>query len=452
MSKHQGLFQPGNDWPESRSGNLPDIIASDERKKGCVLPPIVERNPKCQRRIEPTQPTVENTDNAAIKRSGSVSFSQNDQCENLNGYKSRRCLNNRTNATVFDEKVPHRREAIVEGLVRRDAASVAEQHPRTSLDTKKSRNEKTCSTSENVIIEEIYLLSLNKRATPMEQKSRRQGSCGHSSLRETRSDESNDGRGVSRYGEMLSRRVYYDGSSTDLSFPEEVATGMSLARKPRRQRGISGHRSLRKTRSDESNGSSENRPCGTIGSHPFATASYASLHRKEANDKVVIMTGEAKAESEEEKGERMSRERASEGHNEAAGAAESEEEQEQEQRWQLQLVSEAKEEAKGGEEEMLACAATAESLERQKQQRRRRSVSKTNTETMDKKEESAESVEKGEQRRRRDGVCEAVDKTAARRRRVKVLKKKLFGDDLPIDYELMTEQKSTTGRVLNKRL
>ena len=448
MSKHQGLFQPGYDWPESRSGNLPEILA---RKKGCVLPPI-ERNPKCQQRkeLEPTQPIVESTDNAAIKRSGSVTFSHNDHCDNLNGYKSHRFLNNRTNATVFDGKVPNRREAMVEGLVRRDAASVAEQHPRASLDTKKSRNEKVCSTSENVIIEEIYLLSLNKRAIPMEQKSRRQGICGHSSLRETRSDEPNGGRGVSRYGKLLSRRVYYDGSSTDLSFPEGLATEMSLARKPRRQSGISGHRSLRKTRSDESKGSSENRPCGTIGSHPLATALYASWHRKEAIDKVVNMTGEAKAESEEEKGERVSRERAK-GHNEAAGATESEEE-EQEQRWQLQVASEAKEEAKGGEEEMLACAATAESVERQKQQRRRRSVSKTNTETRDMKEESAESVEKGEQRRRRDGVCETVDKTAARRRRVKVLKKKLFGDDLPIDYDLMTEQETAIGRVLNKRL
>lgn len=449
MSKHQGLFQPGYDWPESRSGNLPEILASDERKKGCVLPPI-ERNPKCQQRKEPTQPIVESTDNAAIKRSGSVTFSHNDHCDNLNGYKSHRFLNNRTNATVFDGKVPNRREAMVEGLVRRDAASVAEQHPRASLDTKKSRNEKVCSTSENVIIEEIYLLSLNKRAIPMEQKSRRQGICGHSSLRETRSDEPNGGRGVSRYGKLLSRRVYYDGSSTDLSFPEGLATEMSLARKPRRQSGISGHRSLRKTRSDESKGSSENRPCGTIGSHPLATALYASWHRKEAIDKVVNMTGEAKAESEEEKGERVSRERAK-GHNEAAGATESEEE-EQEQRWQLQVASEAKEEAKGGEEEMLVCAATAESVERQKQQRRRRSVSKTNPETRDMKEESAESVEKGEQRRRRDGVCETVDKTAARRRRVKVLKKKLFGDDLPIDYDLMTEQETAIGRVLNKRL
>ena len=448
MSKHQGLFQPGYDWPESRSGNLPEILASDERKKGCVLPPI-ERNPKCQQRKEPTQPIVESTDNATIKRSGSVTFSHNDHCDNLNGYKSHRFLNNRTNATVFDGKVPNRREAMVEGLVRRDAASVAEQHPRASLDTKKSRNEKVCSTSENVIIEEIYLLSLNKRAIPMEQKSRRQGIC-HSSLRETSSDESNGGRGVSRYGKLLSRRVYYDGSSTDLSFPEGLATEMGLARKPRRQSGISGHRSLRKTRSDESKGSSENRPCGTIGSHPLATALYASWHRKEAIDKVVNMTGEPKAESEEEKGERVSRERAK-GHNEAAGAAESEEE-EQEQRWQLQVASEAKEEAKGGEEEMLVCAATAESVERQKQQRRRRSVSKTNTETRDMKEESAESVEKGEQRRRRDGVCETVDKTAARRRRVKVLKKKLFGDDLPIDYDLMTEQETAIGRVLNKRL
>lgn len=446
MSKHKGLFQPGYDWPESRSGNLPEILASDERKKGCVLPPLVERNPKCQRRIEPTQPTVENTDNAVIKRSGSVSFSQNDQSENLNGYKSRRCLNNRSNATVFDGKVPRRREAIVEGLVRRDAASFAEQHPRASLDTKKSRNEKTCSTSENVIIEEIYLLSLNKRAIPMEQKSR------HSSLRETRSDEPNNGEGVSRYGEILSRRVYYDGSLTDSSFPEELATEMNLARKPRRQSEISSHRSLRKTRSDESNESSENRPCGTIGSHPLARASYASLHRKEANDKVVNMTGEGKAESEEEKGEQMSKERANEGHNEAAGAAESEQEQEKEQRWILQVASEAKEEAKGREEEMLACVATAELVQRQKQQRRCRRVSKTNTETRDREEESAGSVEKREQRRRRNGVCETVDKTAARRRRVKVLRKKLFGDDLPVDYELMTEQETAIGRVLNKRL
>ncbi|KAL9952804.1 hypothetical protein ACROYT_G040114 [Oculina patagonica] len=47
---------------------------------------------------------------------------------------------------------------------------------------------------------------------------------------------------------------------------------------------------------------------------------------------------------------------------------------------------------------------------------------------------------------RRQGVCQAVDETAARRRRARVLKKRLFGDDLPNDDELMIQ------RALNKRI
>ena len=466
MSKRERSCQPSC-WPDSPSGNLPEIFASEdvevavksERKKNCVFPPIVERHPECPRRIEPTEPTVENTD-SAIGNSRSLNLSQNDQCENLNGSKSRRFLNNRTNTTV-DGKVPNRREAVVEGLVRRDAAlvstgqrtAVPEPHPRASLDTKKTRNEETCPTSENVIIEEIYLLSLNKRAIPMEQKSRRQGICSPPSLRETRSDESNGGREVHRCGEILSRRVYTGGSATDLSSSEGLATGVRMARKSRRQSGIRGHPFLRKTRSDESNGFGEIRPCGTSWSHRLATASCAPLHIKEGVDHLVNMTGEAKAESERNKGQRMSGERASEGHSEMVGAAESEQEQ-----WRpLQGGSDAEEEEKDREEEILASDVTAESVKRQRQRRRlNQRVREANTDTRDRKEENlatsvtAESVEKHEQYRRRLGVCESVDKTAARRTRAKVLRKKLFGDDIPTEYELMVEQ--TAERALNKRL
>ena len=468
MSKRERSCQPSC-WPDSPSGNLPEIFASEdvevavksERKTNCVLPPIVERNPECPRRIEPTEPTVENTD-SAIGSSRSFNFSQNDQCENLNGSKSRRFLNNRTNATV-DTRVPNRREAVVEGLVRRDAAlvstgqrtAVPEPHPRASLDTKKTRNEEICPTSENVIIEEIYLLSLNKRAIPMEQKSRRQGICSPPSLRETtRSDELNGGREVRRCGEILSRRVSSGGSATDLSSSEGLATGVGMARRSRKQSRIRVHPSLRKTRSDESNGFGEIRPCGTSWSHRLATASCAPLHIKEGVDHLVNLTGEAKAaESEGNKGQRMSGERASEGHSEMACAAESEQEQ-----WRpLQGGSDAEEEAKDREEEILACVVTAESVKRQRQRRRlSQRVREANTETRDRKEENlaasvtAESVEKHEQCRRRVGVCESVDKTAARRRRANVLRKKLFGEDLPTEYELMIEQ--TAERALNKRL
>ena len=498
VSKQEGLFQPSY-WPGSRSGNLPETFASDavevavksERKNGCIFPPIVE----------PTQPTVEDRD-SAIRKSGSFSFAQHDRCENLTDYKSRRFLNNRANATVIDGKVANQNEPMVEGLVRRDAAfvstgqraAVTGPYPRTDLDTKKSRNESTvfqrrngslaCPTSGSVIVEEIYLLSLNKRAVPGELKSpRRQGICDHPSLRETRSEESN--RGIRRCGEILSRRVYYGGSATDLSSSEEFAIGVSKASESRRQ----GHRSLRKTRVDESNGSGEILPCPKICSHRLARTSNASLHVKEGIGRVVNMTHEARAESEE--GQRMSRERACEDNSEAASAAESEQE-----RRQLQEVSDAEDGAKGREEENLACIVTvesvkgqnqwrqhqrvgeanietrdskeenlargvtagvsAESIERQEQRKRRQSGSEANIETRDSNQENlacgvtAESVEKREQRRRRDGVCETVDKTAANRRRAKVLKKKLFGEDLPIDYELMIEQ--TVGRALNKRL
>lgn len=472
-SKHERVFQPSY-WPDSRSGNLPEIFASDsvelvavksERKQGCVLPPIVE----------PSQPTVENT-NSAIGRSGSFNFAQNDRCENLNDYKSGRFLNNRTNATVIDGKVPNRKEPMVEGLVRIDAAfvstgqraAVTELHPRAGLDTKKSRDEKTvfqrrngssaCPTSQNVIIEEIYLLSVNKRAIPMEQKSRRQGICDHPSLRETRSDETNGVRGIRRCGEMLSRRVYYGGAVTDLSSLEELGTGVGKATRSRKPSGIRGHRSLRKTRSDESNGFREIRPCGKNWSHGLVTTSNASLHVKEGIDEVVHISDKAGAESEERKGQRMSRERASEDNSEAASAAESEQEKEQ---WrQLQGVSDAAEETKGTEEENMACVVTAESVKRQKQRRRRQRVSEANIETKESKEENlpcgvkagvtAKSAKKQEQRSRRVGICENVDKTAAYRRRAKVLRKKLFGEDLPTDYELMIEQ--TTRRALNKKL
>lgn len=495
-SKNEGLFQPSH-WPDSRLGNLPEIFASNavevavegERRKGCVLPPIVQ----------PTPSTVENT-GRAIGRAGSFNLTQNDRRENLNDHKSRRFLNSRPNAIVIDEKVPNLREPMVEGLVRRDAhaafvstaqrAAVPEPNLRAGLDTKKSRNEKTvfqrrngslaCPTSENVIIEEIYLLSLNKQAIPMEEKSQRQGICDHVSLRETRSDESNGVRGIHRFGEILSRRVYYGGSATDVSSSEELRTAVDMAREPRRQSGIGRHRSLRKTRSDESaNGLGEIRPCGKICYHRLTTTSNVN----EEIGREVNMIDETRAESEE-----RSRERASEDNTEAASTAESE----QEQRPQLQGVNEAEEEAKSGEEEIFACVVTAESVKRQiprkrrqgvseakietrdskeenlacgvtaeskeKQEQRRRSqgVSKGNIKTSDSKEESlacgviAESIEKQGQRRRRDDVCETVDKTAASRRRAKVLKKKLFGEDLPVDYELMIEH--TIGRALNKRL
>ena len=512
-SKNEGLFQPSN-WPDSRSGNLPEVFASDavevavegERRKGerCFLPPIVQ----------PTRPTIEKTGDA-IGRPGSFNdLAQNDRCENLNDYKSRRFLNSRPVAIVTDGKVPNRREPMVEGLVRRDAAfvstgqqaTVTEHHLRAlRLDTKKSRNEKTvfqrrngsfaCPTSENVIIEEIYLLPLNKRAVPMEQKSQRQGICNPLSLRETRSDESNGVREIHRFGEILSRSVYYGGSATDLSSLEEFGSGMDMAKEPRRQSGIRCHQSLRKTRSEESNGFGEIRPCGKICSHRLAATSNASLHVNEKIGREVNMTEETRAERSDQrrKGQQIRKEIASEDNSEAASAAESE----QERRPQLQGVNEAEEEAKSGEEESFACVVTAESVNRQRQRRRHKGVneanietrdskreenlacgvtaelvekqeqrrrhqraSKANIETRDSKEEglpcdvtagvAAESIEKQEQRRRRDGVCETVDKTAARRRRAKVLRKKLFGEDLPVDYELMIEH--TIGRVLNKRL
>ena len=537
MSKNRNLFQPSY-WPDSRPGNLPKIFASDavevavksERSKGYVLPPIVQ----------PTQPTVENTA-SAMGRSGSFNLAQNDRFETLNDYKSCSFLNNRSNVTVIDGKVPNRGETMVEGLVRRDStgqrASVAEPHPRAGLDTTKSRKEKTvfqggkgsmvCPTSENVIIEEIYRLSLNKRAVPMEHKPWRQGIRDHLSPRETRRDETNGARGIHRCGEILSRRFYFGGSTTDLSSSEELGTGVGMAREPRRQSGIRRHRSLRKSRSDESNGSREICPCGKTGCHRLATTSNASLHVNDEISRVVNMKDETRAESEERNGQRISREGASEDNSEAASAARSEQQQlrhlqgvseeeakgeeeelftsgitaesvnRQRQRRRRQGVSEANIETRDNEEETLACGVTAaESIEKQKQPRRLHRVSKANLETRGSKEESlacgitAESTEKrkkqrerrhsvsianietsdGEEerlacgitaavraesvakqeRRRRDGVCETVDETAASRRRMKVLKKKLFGDDLPVEYELMTEH--TIGRALNKRL
>lgn len=457
-SKHNGLFQPSY-WPDSRSDNLPEIFASGsvvvavqrERKKRCVLPPIVEPNQVSLRRIEPIQPTVENTDNA-IGKSGSLNFAQNDRCENSNDYRSRGFLNNRTTATVIDGKVPKRRETMVEGLFRRDTAlvstgqrtDVAVPHSRVRLDAKKTSNEKTvfqgrnsrlpCPTSENVVIEEIYLLSRNRQAVSEKQKSRRQGICDHPSVRETASDESDEVKGIRRCGEILSRRVYYSGSATHLSSSEELGTGVGMTRKSRRQGGICGHPSLRETRSDESNGFRGIRPCGKIWPHRLPC--YGA------------------AESEERNGQRMRREKVREGNSEAAGAAESE--QEQERPRERQGVGETEKEAKGREEENLAGVVTAASVERQGQRRRRQRVIEDESEARDRDEETlafvvtAESEEKQEQRRRRNGVCETVDTTAASRRRAKVLKKKLFGEDLPIDYELMIEQ--TIGRALNKRL
>ena len=479
-SKHEGVFQPSY-WSDSCSGNLPEIYASDavemvtvksERKKECVLLPIVE----------PTQPIVENTE-SKNGRSGSFNFAQNDRCENLS---------DRTNATVIDGNVPNRRKPMVEGVARRDTAFVSTGQrtavTEPSIDTQKSRIEKTvfqrrngslaCPTSENVIIEEIYLLSLNKRAVPMEQKSRRQGIYHHPSPGKTRSNETNGVRGISRCGELLSRCVYYGGSATDLSSLEELGRGEDKARKLCRQSEISGHRSLRKTRSDESNGFGEIRPCGRTWSYRLATTSNASLHGKEGIGQLVNMTDEVRAESEEEKGRHMGREKVSENNSEAACAAEPE--QEQEQRRLLQETRDMKEEnlvcvvtaetmrrqnqrrrrhgvseanrieTRDSKEESLACGVTAKSIEKQEQPRRRQRISEGNIEARDACAVNAESVGKHEQRSRRDGVCESVDKTAASRRKAKILRKKLFGEDLPIDFELMIEQ--TAGRALNKRM
>ena len=65
-------------------------------------------------------------------------------------------------------------------------------------------------------------------------------------------------------------------------------------------------------------------------------------------------------------------------------------------------------------------------------------------------DESAGAEERQGQQMRRQGVCEAVDNTAARRRRARVLKKKLFGDDVPIHDEIIIEEMLLRG--LNKRM
>ena len=103
------------------------------------------------------------------------------------------------------------------------------------------------------------------------------------------------------------------------------------------------------------------------------------------------------------------------------------------------------------------CYATDESVERESEQICRHGVCEVKDEAGEKGKEfptclnTDEPEEKqGQQMGRRQGVCEAVDNTAACRRRARVLKKKLFGDDLPIHGELMME--GTAQRALNKRL
>ncbi len=124
------------------------------------------------------------------------------------------------------------------------------------------------------------------------------------------------------------------------------------------------------------------------------------------------------------------------------------------QRMRRHGVCKAKYEARDKEEENSASYTTEESKEKQRQQMRRQVVCEAKDEAADKEGDNLtraspttnESGVRQREQMRRQGVCQAVDETAARRRRARVLKKRLFGDDLPNDDEL------TVQRALNKRM
>ena len=215
-SQDKAFFRPAR--RHSRSDKLPEISSThsvvlakqSEPATDYRLPPIIGQDGRCQRRRKTNQ-----------------------RYEKLSYRKSGEFCDDRRTMSVTNVEVPNPRQTREKrsdvGSVRSGQKTEHMSHPPTSLDAKRIRDRKKAfqrrnsslsrPVNENVIIEEIYLLPRRKSTDSVAQTSRRQGICGlHPPLRNTRSDESHELRGIRSCGEILSRRIYYsDRSVSDSS-------------------------------------------------------------------------------------------------------------------------------------------------------------------------------------------------------------------------------------------
>ena len=505
----------------SSSDNLPVISSNpggvlptqSETATECRFPPIMRPDRGYRRRREPSG-----------------------WHEKLNYRGSGEFFDHRRTMPDLGEEVPNRKDKKGRGPKRSDVKTVSSgqktehvPHSPTSLDAKRPRERKTTfqrrnsslsyPASENVIIEEIYLLPQRKKADSMTKKSQRQEIRDHLPLRDTRSDGSGELSGIRCCGEILSRRVCYsdcsiNDSSRLLFGRNEIDTRGAMTNEVRaahlrnsphflyrenkhgartedkvhpeaetewEQLGANGQQQQQQQQQQQ--GPSQLHQENMSESFSRAEASNqdrfsASYHQSPGivHGKSVVaedLNGAKDNEKEHsaccvtDRTGRMRRYGVYEARTEAqckeveysVGYSTDKSEESQAH----QEFCEGSDEATDKEKERLVRPTSDESGERE--MRRQRDATQmqcqrgcaAKDEATDEDREYSTSPATDEpaegrqgQQMRRQGVCEAVDNTAARRRRARVLKKKLFGDDPPIHDELMTQEVLRRG--LNKRL
>ena len=436
---HEGVVKPTY-RRRSRSHNLPGIpptyrtakTVQSEKERECRFPPIAGQDQALQRRRKPSETRVKDVEDIS-------SFS-----DKSNESEGNEKFSDRRPDGFLDDRRKKIQLKIGQELERSDAALAS---------TSKQKAHRTNSSlpfpaTENVIIEEIYLLPKSKSADSL--RSERQGICGHPALRETRSEDTNELRRIRHCGELLSRRIYSSRSPSPITFHGEVVTVKAL--------------------NEEREKEKENSVCYATGRTKEKQAQRIRRHgicevKDEATNKEEeTSVGYSTDESDEKEGqyerpqgicEALDETTDKEKENPSRACLTTDEsEEKQGQKMGPRGICEAKGEAAEKEKEnpSRACLTTDESEEKQEQQMGPHGICEAKDEAADKEEKISrsyttdESEERRGQQMRRQGVCEAVDNTAARRRRARVLKKKLFGDDLPIHDDLMIQ------RALNKRM
>lgn len=322
----------------------------------------------------------------------------------------------------------------------------------------------SCRSSINVVIEEICLLPQDKNKGSKKGSMQRRGICDLPPARETRSDESNGWREIRQCGDIISRCIYYRNCGPEVTnsfcsflgkqlIDEEAH--MTDGARASQQRGITrnsriglGHGRMSRYTSARFGNSTVRQQTTTdhdqLGAVGTQQLSLQLQHENatETTSQMILSDDEVLAKGMDE-AERK-------GEEDTARYVFANSEGRKGQHVQLREVSDLEErnKAKG----KFSCCYTADSPEGHTQ----RMICEALNEEGNKKEETsasflgtAEAQNRQTQQTRRRGVCEAVDKAAAGRRRARVLKKRLFGDDLPIDDELITE--GELRNILHKR-
>ena len=322
--------------------------------------------------------------------------------------------------------------------------------PRPNLDAKQTRtgfqrrnSQLPWPSSENVIIEEIYLLPQSKNS--MKQRTRRQGVCGHPPVRES------DGlREIRLCGEMISRCIYYSGSVTDSMGKKEIGEGVAMANETRATRdGIfetTNQRRKKEERELVQRGAGRNAtsfpgeemrdPGNEVGRNDAGIIGRHERRRLPSYTSAPISPRGQKSSPQT----RQERQGTASEHDQIGAAAKQHFYPSQSHR---ENTAESRAKTSDNKDDVFTASHPSSSVIFYEARVKER---KTSAHYI-----IAESAEKHVPGpcTRRHGVCEAVDVTAISRRKLRVLKKKIFGDDLPNIEEVMVN-----GRVrgaLNKR-